>query len=148
VCAPSVAACTRPYCSMRPFGPAPDVAPIRAQTCVPTAMAARDSPSVHARTLCLRLQPHARREFVPGPTHPRLQPVPTFAPEAFAPAFVDARRVRARSHTSAPGVYAHSHQSMRGPTCPRILARVRVQRGHACTSGCTRLIARATSARP
>jgi hypothetical protein len=69
------------------------------------------------------------------------------APDACAPAFAVAQRVRARSHASAPRVHARSHQSAPGPTRPRPLARVRAQRIRAFTSGHTRPIARATSAR-
>jgi hypothetical protein len=47
-----------------------DVVPVRAQTRVLTAMAVRDSPSVHAQTPCLCPQPRVREESAPGP--PRL----------------------------------------------------------------------------
>jgi hypothetical protein len=135
-------ACARPPCSTRPFRPAPDVAPVRAQTRVPIAMTALELPSVRARTLCSR------------PVLPTRAHSPAFVPDAFAPAVADARRVRARSHASAPGVHArshasapgvraHSHQSEPGPTRPRPLARVCAQCGHAFTSRCMR----ATSAR-
>jgi hypothetical protein len=129
-------------------------------------MAARELPSVRARTLC-------SRPILPARTHS----------PAFAPTIVDVRRVRAWSHVSArlpasvPGVHARSHasalgvrtrphqsvpgptrpllesapdpthprlESAPGPTRPHPLARVRAQRGHAFTSGRTR----ATSARP
>jgi hypothetical protein len=57
-------------------------------------------------------------------------------------------RVRASSSRSFPPVRARSHSPAPGPTRPRPLARVRVQRGRTFTSGRTRATARATNARP
>jgi hypothetical protein len=90
LCAPSAGACTRPPCSTRPLGPTPDDAPVRAQIRVPIAMAARELPSVRARTLCSR------------PVLPARADSPAIAPDAFALAVADARRIRARSYAPAP----------------------------------------------
>jgi hypothetical protein len=94
------------------------------------APAVADARRVHARS-------HASAPGIRARSHQS-------ARDACAPAFTDVQRVHARPHESAPGVRARSHQSALGPTRPRPLARIRAQRGRACTSGRTR----PTSARP
>jgi hypothetical protein len=88
-----IAACARLRSSMGPFRPAPDVAPVRAQTHVSMAMAEPESPSAAPGPCVRACNPvrarSPRLELVPGPI--RLCPFPSVRPEAFEPAPTTAR---------------------------------------------------------
>jgi hypothetical protein len=163
-----VAACARPHSNTRSFRPAPDVAPVRAQTSVSITMVVPDSPSARARTLYSRPQhraheestpdsTHPHLESMPGPIHPRLKSAPgPIRPRPVAPVYAHShvfapKRLRPHSRPpeeSTPGPTHPRLESAPDPTRPRPLPRVCTQRGRALTSRRTRPTAQAISACP
>jgi hypothetical protein len=69
------------------------------------------------RNGCARIAFHPREDIVFVPVLPARAHSLAIAPDAFAPAVADARRVRARSH--APGPTRPCLESAPGPTSPR-----------------------------